>query len=458
MSENAKDVKRHFRRQNVSWYEEFVVDSSDYYPMEELNELNVVLQARSRRIAIVTGSTGIGKTTLVNEFVKQDLDRVLGTNSIKIFKVKRWSLVHKKIDIDSISDMIAGIIEQSNSKSIIIYSRIGNTDELKTIVENLSEYADELKEFYNLKFLKFILEVSSNNQKDSDIVKDVAQSSVSAIYVQSAREFKELLSKVTIMVEKLSQEYKVKCSKDILIFFLIIFDSFLSERSNLTTIFELFEYAFTISKNKMDHNLKKDIAKEMFKKSFEFLESTPTKATYNTAIHEAGHTVARLVLDEFSDIEYVTVIPLKKFNGLTAAMPCERVSSLYRNEQHYLNKISCSLAGRVAENVENKEVLINSGASSDLKNAMKIVESMLFEYGFSKSLGANVVLSDNYKVMSENMKNQIEDEKKKILEKAENIARDIVFDNIDFVEELAKRLQSELVVSGEDVYKMWNKK
>ena len=457
MSENAKDVKRHFRRQNVSWYEEFVVDHSDYYPMEELSELNVVLQAHTKKIAIVAGSTGSGKTTLVNEFAKQDLNSVLGTKSVNIFKIKRWSLIHKKIDIDSIPDLIAGIIEQSNSKSIIIYSRIGNIDELKTIVEILSDYIDELKEFYNLNFLKFVLEFTSKNQKDSDIVKGIAQGSISAVYVRPSREFKELLAKVSIKAEKLSQEYKVEYSKDVLIFFLVIIDSYLAERSNLNTIFDMFEYLFQIANNNNYHDLKKNIAREMFKKSFEFLENTPPKAIYNTAIHEAGHTVARLILDKFSKVEYVSIIPLKKFHGATCTIPYEMVPSMYRDEQYYINKICCSLAGRVAENMEDKAVNINSGASNDLKNAIKIVENMLYDYGFSKSLGKNIVLSDDCKIISEDMKKALEEEKKKILEKATNTVRDIIFDNLEFVEEIAHKLQSELVISGEQIEDMWKK-
>ena len=98
------------------------------------------------------------------------------------------------------------------------------------------------------------------------------------------------------------------------------------------------------------------------------------------AIHEAGHAVIGLKLENAEDVHKITVIPRGVAGGYTMMMPKEEKMAV-RTKQELLDQITGLLGGRCAE-----ELFLNAittGASDDFSKATKIARNMVTQYGMS---------------------------------------------------------------------------
>ena len=98
------------------------------------------------------------------------------------------------------------------------------------------------------------------------------------------------------------------------------------------------------------------------------------------SIHEAGHAVVGLKLEDANDVHKITIIPRGIAGGYTMMLPKEeKMAVTTKNE--LTAQIVGLLGGRVAEELFLKE--ITTGASDDFKKATKIARAMVTEYGMS---------------------------------------------------------------------------
>ena len=99
------------------------------------------------------------------------------------------------------------------------------------------------------------------------------------------------------------------------------------------------------------------------------------------AIHEAGHAVVGLKLEDANDVHKITIIPRGMAGGYTMMLPSEeKMAVTTRNE--LIAQITGLLGGRVAEEMFLGE--ITTGASDDFKKATRIARAMVTKYGMSK--------------------------------------------------------------------------
>ena len=98
------------------------------------------------------------------------------------------------------------------------------------------------------------------------------------------------------------------------------------------------------------------------------------------SIHEAGHAVIGLKLEDANDVHKITIIPRGMAGGYTMMLPKEeKMAVTTKNE--LLAQITGLLGGRVAEELFLNE--ITTGASDDFKKATKIARAMVTEFGMS---------------------------------------------------------------------------
>jgi len=102
-----------------------------------------------------------------------------------------------------------------------------------------------------------------------------------------------------------------------------------------------------------------------------------------TAYHEAGHTLVGWYLPDMDPVHKVTIIPRGRALGLTSYLPLEDRHTYSRT--YLVNRISCLMGGRAAENIVFSEM--TNGAGSDLKIATDIAHRMVCEWGMSDKLG-----------------------------------------------------------------------
>jgi len=111
------------------------------------------------------------------------------------------------------------------------------------------------------------------------------------------------------------------------------------------------------------------------------------------AYHEAGHTVAGLVLSDARIVHKVTIVPRGRAGGYAIMLPKE--DRYLMTEKDLTEQIVGLLGGRAAEEIFFGAQ--SSGASNDFQQATKLARSMVTEYGMSEKLGP-VQYEDSSKV------------------------------------------------------------
>lgn len=167
-----------------------------------------------------------------------------------------------------------------------------------------------------------------------------------------------------------------------------------------------------------------------------------------TAYHEAGHAVTAEIIKGLDPVHIITIIPRGDAGGFTAYLPDEDKTFITKTEM--TNRLVALLGGRAAEEVVLED--ISTGASNDIQRATAIARAMIKTYGFSDILGpvqyddgsGNVFLGgDNYSKgdhYSEETAVLIDKEVTDIIKNAYEIAKGIIRDNRDFLEDLAQTL------------------
>ena len=98
------------------------------------------------------------------------------------------------------------------------------------------------------------------------------------------------------------------------------------------------------------------------------------------SLHEAGHAVIGLKLEDAQEVHKITIIPRGMAGGYTMMLPKEEKIAVHTKDE-LLAQITGLLGGRVSEEMFLNE--ISTGASDDIKRATKIARSMVTEYGMS---------------------------------------------------------------------------
>ena len=167
-----------------------------------------------------------------------------------------------------------------------------------------------------------------------------------------------------------------------------------------------------------------------------------------TAYHEGGHTLVGMMLEHADPVHKVTIIPRGRAGGYTLMLPKEDRNYATRSE--LLDRLKVAMGGRVAEEVVLKE--ISTGASQDIKQASRIVRSMVMQYGMSDVLGPVAYGEDanhqvflgrdlnNQRNYSEEVASEIDKEVRRIMEDAYEACRQIITENRDKLELIANAL------------------
>ena len=164
------------------------------------------------------------------------------------------------------------------------------------------------------------------------------------------------------------------------------------------------------------------------------------------AYHESGHAVVMHNMENGDPIHKVSIISRGMALGYT--MPLPESEKYLRSKEAFEDEIAGLLGGRVAEEIIFKQ--ITTGAASDLERATDLARSMITRYGFSETLGlrtfgqvqgnpylGNLGETPNY---SEVMSQRIDQEISQILDAAYQRAKNIVSQQKEKLDKLAKTL------------------
>lgn len=176
------------------------------------------------------------------------------------------------------------------------------------------------------------------------------------------------------------------------------------------------------------------------------------------SIHEAGHAVIGIKLEDANEVHKITIIPRGNAGGYTMMLPKEeRMSIMSKNE--LLAQITGLLGGRASEELFLGEV--TTGASDDFKRATNIARSMVTEYGMSELgpmqyeqkegsvfLGRDYNKSRNY---SDQVALEIDQAARKIISECYEKAKNIIKKNENLINLLSDALMERETLTKEQI-------
>jgi cell division protease FtsH len=177
----------------------------------------------------------------------------------------------------------------------------------------------------------------------------------------------------------------------------------------------------------------------------------------NTAYHEAGHALVAAKMPFSDPLHKVTIIPRGMALGVTMQLPTDDRHNYYKN---YLEtQIAILMGGRIAE-----EMFLNvmsTGAGNDIERATDMARKMVCEWGMSELgpltfgkkeeqifLGREIAQHRDY---SEDTAIKIDQEVRKLVSNGYTTARQILSDNRETLERIARALIEREVLDANEI-------
>ncbi len=178
------------------------------------------------------------------------------------------------------------------------------------------------------------------------------------------------------------------------------------------------------------------------------------------AYHEAGHAVVCHFLLKNVQVDNVKIFPTVKFDGSTGSAGETRNLRLEFTDdtKEMKNSIACDLGGYVAE--ELKFGTHYPGASDDLFHASAKARNMVLLFGMSDVIGpisfmeyddASQTGKINILMYGNDIANKASCEIQKILNDAEERAKDVLIKNKDILEQIAQELIEKYELGEEEL-------
>src|SRR4051794_3555223 len=177
----------------------------------------------------------------------------------------------------------------------------------------------------------------------------------------------------------------------------------------------------------------------------------------NTAYHEAGHALVAAKMPHSDPVHKVTIIPRGMALGVTMQLP---IDDKHNYTKDYLEtEIAIMMGGRLAE-----EMFLNvmsTGAGNDIERATDMARKMVCEWGMSELgpltfgkkeeqifLGREIAQHRDY---SEDTAIKIDQEVRKLVNNGYTTAKQILSDNRDTLEKIARALIEREVLDANEI-------
>ena len=175
------------------------------------------------------------------------------------------------------------------------------------------------------------------------------------------------------------------------------------------------------------------------------------------AYHEAGHAVTAAVIPGSDKLQKVSIIPRGRALGAAFYLPEEQV---LMSKERLENQLVVALGGRAAEEVFTGNV--TSGAADDFRKATNIARKMVLEWGMGDNFKNMALTTDSGpvflgedmakpKMFSEHTSQLVDEDVKRILNRAYERARDLITQYSAAMHEVADALMSQELITGDVV-------
>ena len=176
-----------------------------------------------------------------------------------------------------------------------------------------------------------------------------------------------------------------------------------------------------------------------------------------TAYHEAGHALVGLKLPKCDPVYKATIIPRGGALGMVMSLPEMDRLNWHKDECH--QKLAMTMAGKAAEIHKYGADHVSNGPAGDIQQASQLARAMVLRWGMSDKVG-NIDYAEAHEgysgntagfSVSANTKEMIEDEVKRFIQEAYEMAFKIVTENEEEFERLAQGLLEYETLTGEEI-------
>ena len=184
-----------------------------------------------------------------------------------------------------------------------------------------------------------------------------------------------------------------------------------------------------------------------------------------TAYHEAGHALVGWSLPNADKVHKISIISRGTMGGYTRFLPAgDRFLWTYAQ---FKDMMTTAMGGRVAEAVTFGEIEITTGASNDLETATRLAKDMVTRYGMSDKLGPRTFGRREEMVFlgreiseqrdySDKVAEQIDQEVHALVQGSYDQAKQILTDNQESLERIAKYLIQYESVEGDQLDRLFS--
>jgi cell division protease FtsH len=176
-----------------------------------------------------------------------------------------------------------------------------------------------------------------------------------------------------------------------------------------------------------------------------------------TAYHEMGHAIVGHYLEHSDPVHKISIISRGQALGYTISLPSEDKFLTTRAE--LLDTMAMTLGGRAAEEIVFHE--ITTGASNDLEKVTATAKQMVMRFGMSEKLGPRVFGHDHGQPFlgrefssepdySDEIAREIDDEIRRIVESAHQVAKDILSEHREKLESISELLLKRETIEADE--------
>ena len=179
------------------------------------------------------------------------------------------------------------------------------------------------------------------------------------------------------------------------------------------------------------------------------------------AYHEIGHALVAAMQSHSAPVQKITIVP-RTSGALGYTMQVEESEHYLMSKEEIENKVATLTGGRAAEEVVFG--LITTGASNDIEQATKLSRAMITRYGMSEEFDmvAMEAVTNQYLggdaslACSVETQTQIDRQVVALVKKQHEKARQILTENRQKLDELAKYLYEKETITGDEFMSILN--
>ena len=180
-----------------------------------------------------------------------------------------------------------------------------------------------------------------------------------------------------------------------------------------------------------------------------------------TAYHEAGHAIVGLTLPKCDPVYKATIIPRGGALGMVVSLP--EIDRLNWHKSECEQKLAMTMAGKAAEIIKYGPSEVSNGPAGDIQQASGLARAMVLRWGMSEKVG-NIDYEQAHEgymgngaggfSISAATKELIEQEVKRLIDEAYDVAFKILTERQEDWERLAEGLLEYETLTGEEIVRV----